>query len=280
MNEMAQSRVAVLMSVHAGADAVHFEAAIQSILAQTYSNFVIYLFCDGPLPAAHEEILCKRLPAGSGHVIKRSLVSQGLPAALNALIDLALSDGRAAFMARMDSDDISTPDRFQEQVAYLSRHQDVAVVGAWCIEFIDDGVPLFHKQLPANPADVGPFMLFRSPLAHPVVMFRRQVFEAGFRYDSRLLQAQDYELWSRLHCAGYRIANVPQYLLWYRLARDFYARRAGLPRAIAEFRMRMAFARKSGQFKVWHVLGFMALFSLRIAPASLKRFSYNHFRRG
>lgn len=274
------ARVAVLMAVHASAKPAHLDEAILSILAQTHSNVVIYLYCDGQLRPEHDEILARCLPDGGGHVVVRGQTNRGLPSALNELIDRALHDPCVEFMARMDADDVSTDDRFEQQVSYFCQHPDVDVVGSWCIEFTDPGVPLFHKQLPSDPVEVGAFMVLRSPLAHPSVMFRRAVFEAGFRYNPSLLQAQDYELWSRLYCAGYCLANVPKYLLWYRLAKDFYARRSGLSRAFAEFRMRMDFARRSKQFKLWHLLGFIALFAIRIAPSSVKKFSYNHLRKG
>lgn len=273
-------RVAILMAVHASADPLQLEEALTSILIQTHKKLSIYLYCDGPLTPEQNAVLARRLPVDGGHCIVRGQTNRGLPYALNSLIDIALQDPGLAFMARMDADDVSVAERIEQQVRYLLQHPEIDVLGSWCIEFVEPGVPLFHKQLPTDPADVGRFMVLRSPLAHPCVMFRRAVLQAGFRYDPSLLQAQDYELWSRLFCAGYRIANVPSYLLWYRLAKDFYARRAGLSRAWAEFRMRMIFAVRSGQFKPWHLLGFFALFVIRIAPASVKRFSYNYLRRG
>lgn len=274
------AKIAVLMAVHGAADPSHFEEAIQSIQSQTYSDYAIYLYCDGPLGSALEGIVNARLLQGeSQHVVVQGEAKVGLPAALNVLIDRALADPAVQYFGRMDADDVSVSTRFAKQVSFLTAHPEVDIVGSWCIEFTDPGVPLFHKQLPTNPDEVGAFMLFRSPLAHPAVMFRRSVFEAGFRYDPQLLQAQDYEFWSRLYCGGYRISNVPEYLLWYRLAKDFYARRSGISRALAEFRMRLNFARKSGQFKVKHILGFLALFAIRVAPAAVKKFSYKHFRK-
>lgn len=273
-------KIAVLMAVHSGADPIHFAESLASIQSQTYSNFVIYLYCDGPLGASHQQVLQQSLlQTNMSYVVVTGETSVGLPIALNTLIDRALSDTSIRYFARMDADDISINTRFAKQVSYFLENPEVDVLGTWCIEFTDRDKPLFYKQLPSRPDQVGAFMLFRSPLAHPTVMFRRKVFENGSRYAPELLQAQDYELWSRLYCAGHRISNVPEYLLWYRLAKDFYARRSGMTRALAEFRMRLSFSRSSGQFKFWHVFGFLALFVIRIAPAPVKRFSYNHFRK-
>jgi len=123
-------------------------------------------------------------------------------------------------------------------------------------------------------------MLYRSPLAHPTVMFRRGVFERGHRYDPRRLIMQDYELWSRLLLAGEVISNVPEYLLWFRMAPGFFARRSGFNRAWGEAKERFLFAKRTGLLRPIHLLGFSALFALRLMPSSLKRLAYRHLRRG
>ena len=238
----------------------------------------MFVFCDGPLPPTHEAVLAKYMAPVSGDVVIRSAVSEGLPSALNALIDRALLDTDVEVLARMDADDLSMPTRLSRQIAFLQEHPTVDVVGTWCIEFEEPDKPLFHKRLPTEHDEVLDFMVCRSPLAHPTVMFRRGVFDAGHRYDTRLQQMQDYELWSRLVRTGIVISNVPEYLLWYRMADGFFKRRSGLGRAIKEIHMRIVFASAMKLLRPVHLFKLAALFLARIVPERLKHFAYMRMR--
>lgn len=275
----AQPQVAVLMCVHKGADAAQFEESLASMRAQTHRNLRLFVYCDGPLQAAHEEVIARLLHTEPGlDLVVRGEQPAGLPTGLNRLIDCALQDPSIAYIARMDADDISVPERIARQVAHLQSEPLVTVVGTWVVEFSVPGTPMFRKRLPTDPAEVGRFMLYRSPLAHPTVMFRRSVFERGHRYNANLLIMQDYDLWSRLLLAGEVISNVPDYLLWFRMPDDFYKRRSGLTRAWGEARMRFAYAWRTRKLRPTHLLGFAALFTIRIMPSAFKRLAYQWLR--
>ena len=270
--------VAVLMAVRGADDANHFEEALQSVCRQTYPALQIWLFADGPLERAHEEVIARCLSPGITARIIRSGSSVGLPAALNQLIDDALKRDTVQYLARMDADDVCLPTRIEEQVRFLEQHTKISLVGTWCIEFSEPGVPLFHKRLPVDSAAVPRFMLYRCPLVHPTVMFHRRVFAAGYRYNSEYLQMQDYELWSRLVIAGYQIANIPEYLLWFRMAKNFYARRTGWRRGWREVRLRLHYARRAKLLRPQHLIGLGALLLLRVMPVRVKRLAYLRFR--
>lgn len=271
--------VAVIMSVHAGADPSQFAEALTSMRTQTHRNLRLFVFCDGPLQHAHEEVLARLLHTGHGQdTVVRGDRPAGLPTGLNRLIDLAMADPSIEFMARMDADDISMPQRIERQLAYLRDNPAVSIVGTWCIEFNEPNVPTFHKQLPSDAREVPRSMLFRSALAHPTVMFRRSVFERGYRYDPALLVMQDYELWSRLIVAGEVISNVPEYLLWFRVGDGFFNRRHGTRRAWDEIGLRLRFARRSGLFRLSHLPRLLALFLVRVMPSAIKRLAYKHLR--
>ncbi|MGN6527461.1 MAG: glycosyltransferase [Burkholderiaceae bacterium] len=272
------SPVAILLAVHRGADVAHFREALASLRDQAGAALRLFVFADGELTGAHEAVLTDFIDPTNGDVVLRSAQGAGLPAALNRLIDRALRDADVEFLARMDADDVCLPGRIRTQVEFLRARPDVALAGTWCIEFSEPGVPLFHKRLPTQWQDVLDFMVCRSPLAHPTVMFRRAVFEAGHRYDIRLPQMQDYDLWSRLVQAGYVISNVPEYLLWYRMAPGFFKRRSGWIRAWKEVRMRLVFARRLRLLSGRHVLKLGALFMSRIAPERVKHFLYMRMR--
>ena len=271
--------VAVLMCVHAGANPTEFDQALASIQTQTHSGIRMYVYCDGPLNSAHEDVLSRRLDTTGGrdHIVRGDMPS-GLPTGLNVLIDRAIADPAIAFLARMDADDISLPERIRLQVEFLQQHPDVSIVGTWCVEFTTPGVPMFQKKLPTSDEEVKKFMLYRSPLIHPTVMFRRAVFEEGHRYDAKLTMMQDYELWSRLVIAGHRISNVPEFLLWYRMAEGFFSRRTGSRRAATEVQMRIQYARQAGLLRPLNYLKYVSFFLVRISPVWLKRLAYRHLR--
>lgn len=277
--EFDRPQVAVLMCVHRGADPAQFDESLASMLAQTHRTLRLFVYCDGPLRAEHEQAMARHLRTDEGiDRIVRSERPAGLPTGLNTLIDLALQYPEIEYMARMDADDISLPERIARQLGYLGEHPEVTIAGTWCIEFSEPNVPLFHKRLPVDAAEVPRSMLFRSALAHPTVMFRRGVFERGHRYDPRLLVMQDYELWSRLIVAGEVISNVPEYLLWFRIGDGFFNRRHGLRRAWDEVGLRFDYARRSGLFRLSHLPGLAALFLVRVMPGPVKRLAYKHLR--
>lgn len=272
--------VGILLCVHAGADPDQFDQALASMRAQTYSDVRLFIYCDGPLTSAHEAALNKHVSVNGArdHVI-RSAKSAGLPTGLNSLIDYALTIDDVAYLARMDADDISLPERILKQVSFLRKNPEVSVVGTWCIEFHQPNVAAFHKKLPTRHDELIDFMLYRSPFNHPTVMFRRSVLERNYRYNPALKLMQDYDLWSRLVRDGVIIANVPEFLLWFRIEKNFYSRRSGFRRAFREIKMRVAFARDLKKLRIKNFAKYAGLFGVRIAPERIKKLSYDRLRK-
>jgi glycosyltransferase involved in cell wall biosynthesis len=271
--------VAILLCVHRGADPAQLDDALASMRAQTHGDVRLYVYADGPLDPPHEAALARHLcTAPSRDRLLRGEKSLGLPTGLNTLIEAALDDPAILFLARMDADDLSTPERIERQLFFMQQHPEVSIAGTWCIEFHQPGVPVFHKKMPGTRDEVVRAMLFRNALAHPTVMFRRAVFERGHRYDTNYRLMQDYELWSRLIVAGESISNVPEYLLWFRVGDDFYNRRAGFKRAWKEVGLRLRYARRAHLFRPAQVFGLGALFLMRVMPGSIMRLAYKHLR--
>lgn len=271
--------VGILLCVHAGADPDQFRQALASMRAQTHPDVRLFVYCDGPLNSAHESALTEHVDVGDlGDYIIRGERPAGLASGLNFLIDYALSVSDIAYFARMDADDLSTPERITTQLRFLRDNPEVCVVGSWCIEFRLAGVPAFYKRMPTKHVELVEFMLYRSPLNHPTVMFRRSVFERGYRYDPLLAVMQDYDLWTRLVVGGVLLGNVPEYLLWFRVDERFYSRRSGFIRAIREVQMRIRFARSIRRLKPLNYLKYAGIFGVRMAPRWVKSLSYTYLR--
>jgi len=183
--------------------------AVASVLAQDFSDFELLLIDDGSTDDTASVV--SQFAADPRVRLLRNERNMGLIATLHR----AYAECRGPLIARMDSDDICAPDRFSRQVAFLSAHPEVDIVGG-AIRFFGNVAPNVFT-FPTSHADIHPAMLFFCPLAHPALMFRRELLDRGLiRYDDAFRHAEDYHLWSRL-LRQVKAANLPQVVLDYRL---------------------------------------------------------------
>lgn len=207
---MEEPKISVLMGVYyRSANLKLLERSVASILEQDESSLELLLCDDGSIPAAQR--LLEGLAAGDGrlHLLREgSLFS--LPEKLNA----CLAQARAPFLARMDDDDYSRPDRFSRQLAFLQEHPSAAFVGSGA-SLRRGGVPVGVRSFPSYPT-VRDF-LFVQPFLHPTLLFRREALLAvgGYSLDRRCLLCEDYDLLLRLYEAGFAGANLPEPLVDY-----------------------------------------------------------------
>jgi len=204
---MPTPRVSILMSVYDGE--MYLDEAIQSVLNQTFSDFEFIVINDGSTDDTARII--DRYRREDARIRAYEQPHHGLVAALNRGLELA----RGEYVARMDADDISVPERVASQVAFMDAHPEVGICGTW-IETI--GTP--HGDVlryPTDDATIRSWMLFESVLAHPSIILRREVLsKAGLLYDETCMHAEDYDLWVR--AAHYTaLSNIPKVLLRYRL---------------------------------------------------------------
>lgn len=199
--------VSIVMAVHNGER--HLDAALSSILSQTYAALEIIVVDDGSTDRTAELLV----RCGDPRLrILSNPACQGLARSLNRGIQAATGD----YVARMDADDVCHPQRIERQVQYMQGHAEVGLLGT-AYRLIDDaGTVLGVAYPPAGDAAMRWRLLFMPPLAHPSAMMRGELLRRhGLRYDPEWPTAQDYELWSRLlkHCRG---ANLPEVLFDYR----------------------------------------------------------------
>ena len=117
------------------------------------------------------------------------------------------------YIARMDADDISYPDRFAKQVAFLERHPEVGALGAWGRHFSETtGDIVMLNQPPPTSAGVRNKMFFNSPIINASALIRADAFHAVGPYSVDYPAAEDYELYRRI-ATRYALANVPELLI-------------------------------------------------------------------
>jgi len=208
--------VSVVMSVYNGQE--FLGEAIESILAQSWSDFEFIIIDDGSTDNSAGVIESYKDPRI--HCI-RNECNRGLAWSLNA--GIARASGR--YVARMDADDRSLPERLSRQVNFLKSHPTVAVCGGW-IEVVGSGVRQVWEY-PTTPQGIHARLLFDCSMAHPTVMLDRAHWnKARLSYDSTYSYAQDYELWCRaVHSIS--LANLPEVLLIRRLHSEQIGQRRG-----------------------------------------------------
>jgi glycosyltransferase involved in cell wall biosynthesis len=207
-----QPKVSVLMPVYNGE--LYLREAIDSILNQTFSDFELIIIDDCSKDGSVELI---KTYTDSRIRFVANPVNQGLRFILNQGNRLA----RAEYIARMDCDDISLPERLAKQVAYLDRHPEVAIVGAQSV-YIDTTGKIMESQnifrCAAEQSSIRWTAGYECPFVHPLVMYRKQILwgELG-GYDENAAFAEDYEMWLRLLEHNYQGANLNEILLKYRV---------------------------------------------------------------
>jgi glycosyltransferase involved in cell wall biosynthesis len=197
-------KVSVVMAVYNGER--YLREAIESILNQTFTDFEFIIIDDSSTDATRKIILSFTDP-------RIQLLANESNVGLTASLNRGLSIARGEYVARMDCDDISLPERLARQVAYLDRNPDVGACGTWAFD-IDERGKVIGQRETITGDDLDKFY-WRTSLIHSAAMFR---FAPGrsLRYDTTMTYAQDYDLWLRIR-GQQKLRNLPEYLLSYRV---------------------------------------------------------------
>jgi len=202
--------VSVILPVRDGG--TYLEAAVESILLQTMAGLELILVDDRSKDQA-----IQRLAAQDSRLVFLVNAGHGVSSAFNT----GLSQARGAFIARMDADDISLPDRLAQQLNYLQAHADVDICGA-CVEIFTGGELAggnLRYQAWLNscrtPQRIHREIFIESPIPNPTVMFRREALETlGGYHDPPW--PEDYDLYLRADAAGMKMGKPDRILLRWR----------------------------------------------------------------
>lgn len=269
---MNEHHISVIIATYKGEKPEYLDRAMRSIWDdQKRKPDEIVLVEDGPLTMglcnvvdAWKEILESKL------VVIEKPVNQGLAAALNDAIEVAHGD----LIARMDSDDISLPDRFMLQEKYMDEHPEVDILGGSIREFNDEGTLSAVQRYPATMQEVLRTMYKASPLAHPTVMYRSSFFKAGYRYSSKYHICEDVTMWYDAAAGGRVINSLQDVLLEFRRNPSVMQRRSR-EKAWSEFlAYNDGISRLYGRFSYKYIYSFMRM-CFRLMPASLVSLIYD-----
>lgn len=198
-------KVSVIMAVYNCAATV--EKALDSILAQTHQDWVMIICDDGSTDRTTEILERYRAQYPDRFILLRNEENRKLPYSLNR----CLTQVKTEFVARMDGDDWSTPDRFEKQVAFLRAHPEYDLVGTGAAVF--DGEKKI-ASIVRVPEPTKQTMLRENAFSHATIMTYRRVFDAldGYSSHPSAVRAEDIDLWCRFLAKGFRGYNLPDEL--------------------------------------------------------------------
>ncbi len=269
-------RFSVLMSVYAKESPANLKGALDSVFGQTLPPNEVILVKDGPIPPLLGSVIdfyVRNRP-------EMRVVSLDKNVGLGAALDFGLTFCSYELIARMDTDDICAPNRFERQIPVIALDDKLTVVGSWVGEFERDPKNVnVMRKVPEHPDEIAYFAQKRSPMNHPTVVFRKSHVEAVGGYKNNYLYYEDYYLWCRLLMAGYRLKNIPEILVFMRTDQGLYRRRGGLKYLKSEVNF-FIYLFLSGFIGPLILLNNIATrLIVRLMPSKIRKFLYKHFAR-
>ncbi len=263
----------VLMSVYKKEDPLFLQQAMNSMWEQTIPTDDFVLVCDGPLTPELDKVIeeVQKRHTYSFHVIRLSQ-NGGLGNALNK----GMQHCRNELIARMDSDDISRPDRCEKQLKVFDNKPEIDICCGTIEEFFDTPKHIIARRvLPEKHEDILRFAKNRNPFNHMAVMYKKEAVLMAGGYSSFYL-LEDYYLWVRMLLRGSIGYNLQEPLVWVRTGTGMYKRRGGWDYARSQFKL-FKFMRNHG------MIGYTEYFSsciirgaVALVPNWFRRFIYEH----
>lgn len=224
-------RLSVVMPVHRAIDPAHLRRAIQSIAEQTYPADELIVVEDGPLKPAHHEVVA----AFASGVLPLRRAALAVNSGAGAANQVGLLAAQCDWVAKMDADDVSLPERFERQAGLLATGE-YDLIGSAMAEFSTDESDLIGVR--ASPLDQGAILKrlkLNNPFLHSTTIFRRSLAVKVGGYHS--VRMEDYDLFARMLMAGARARNLPDALVLFRADENMLRRRGARNMVAREFVM-------------------------------------------
>ena len=238
--------------------------ALESILNQTWKNWELILYDDGSTDGTFE--MAKMYADRDSRIhLMHGNDNRKLSYALNQ----CLRNSSGEYIARMDGDDISHPDRFEKQITYLETHPQVHLVGTQMNKFDESGY-IGTQRAPLKPV---PEMLRGGvPIFHATIMARRSVFDAlgGYTESEAVEGVEDLDLWFRFFERGYKAINIDEVLYDVRMDQSAVKRRT-LKRRIRSIKTRAAGYKRLGFPRRWIIKPAIILLMKGFTPTWIRR---------
>lgn len=217
-------RFSVLMSIYKNETVSNFSTAIDSVINQTLKPNEIILVRDGKVPEELQLCIDNYLDKYADLITYIPLEKNG---GLGNALNIGIKKAKNELIARMDTDDICVPNRFELQVNAFLNDETLDVVGGQVNEFIGDTNNIIGQRIvPNSNSEIYKYIKTRSPFNHPTLMYKKSsVMKAGNYIELHYLE--DYYLWCRMALLNYKFLNLPEVLVNMRMTEDTYQRRGG-----------------------------------------------------
>lgn len=210
--------ISVIMGIYNCEDTL--DAAISCIIHQTYNNWEL-IMCDDSSEDRTPEIAQKYVRQNPQKFV---LLKNEKNIGLNKTLNNCLRKAKGEYIARMDADDLCSPERFEKEVQILQKKKDISIVSTQMLYFDNDGV--YGQSSAKEYPEKGDFV-YRTPFCHAPCMVRKEAYHAvgGYSVGDRLLRVEDYHLWIKMYAKGFKGYNIQEPLYQMRDDRDAYRRR-------------------------------------------------------
>lgn len=264
------SSYSVLMSVYAKEKAEYLKTAMNSMFDQTIPTDDFVLVCDGPLNDELDTVIAEMEKSHSELHVIRLEENVGLGRALN----IGMKHCKNELVARMDSDDVSRPDRCQKQLMVFREQPQISICSGIIEEFTEFIDQVEARRVPPETHDeIMEFAKRRNPFNHVSVMFRKSAVEASGGYQDFYL-LEDYYLWIRMLQKGCVCYNLQQPLVWVRVGAGMYKRRSGW-QYVESQKALFTYMRNSGFISEWQYVKNVAIREVvSIVPDWLRKFVF------
>lgn len=268
----------VCTSVYKNDNPEYLKVALDSLLVnQIVKPTEIVLVQDGPVPEETSRVLQDYIDNyGESFLLIKLEKNGGLGNALKIGVENAKYD----IIARMDSDDIAAPDRFEKQIAYLEGHPECDIVGGQITEFIGGPSNIVgRREVPLDNEDIYRYMKSRCAFNHPTVMFRKSAVLSVGNYKDWFWN-EDYYLWIRMMMNGCVMANLPDVLVNMRSGLDQYSRRGGKRYFDSEIGIKKLMLEKGMITRKEYIVNYVQRFIIQLMlPNSIRGWVFRTFAR-
>ena len=260
----------LLLPTYHADDPEHLVRAFRSAVdEQVLPPDEVVLVRDGVVPPRLQSVIDQLAKSTVSPV---TLVALEHNIGLGHALDAGLRACTHEVVARMDSDDISAPERFARQIPLMAEGYDL--VGSALLEFHDDEDDVVgHRTPPLSDEEIRAWARFHDPFNHPTVVYRKSMVQAVGGYQDLPLM-EDYWLFARMIDAGARLANLEEPLVKYRVGSGAYARRGGWRLLRSELELQRQFRSEGFTTRTQYVRNVVVRGGYRLIPEAIRRVAY------
>ncbi|OON96407.1 MAG: hypothetical protein ATN32_00935 [Candidatus Epulonipiscium fishelsonii] len=265
----------VLMSVYYKEKPIYLQESLDSMLHQTISPDEIVLVRDGPLTPDLNIVL----QAYTNKYKNIKIIKLKRNIELARALNIGLKHCKNELVARMDTDDISKPERCETQLKFLEEHPNIDMIGSYAAEFSKSIEEIENiKTVPQTYLEIVKFIKTRNPFNHPSVMYKKsKVLSIGGYKHFRGFE--DYYLWIKMINNGLVVANIKKVLIYMRTTEEMFKRRGG----VSYFKDMLTLAKYLKMKNLMSTLEFYRFITLRgiviLMPNTLRALFYKIFLR-